>query len=187
MPRRNVFETFAAAAQAGPYDEYPMLAEGVDPQIHLSKNDRAQPFFLTCEKNSMLVQMSGKARIFMKDSSVNYFDLVGGDHVYVPAGTPHRIVPAEASVMYRYKANNAGLEAVSFHCEACGELLLQETWDTAEEVPQTAYLRITRSFNDDATLRSCSCGTVTPPIDLADFRWGEIAEELSAQESEAAW
>lgn len=187
MPRRNVFDTFASAAHSGPYDEYPMLNESVDPQLHLSKNDRPQPFYLTCEKNSVLIQMSGKARVYMKDSSVNYFDMVGGDHVYVPAGTPHRIVPSETTVMYRYKMKDAGLEAISFHCDDCGELLFQETWDTAEELPQSAYLRITQTYNDDRVLRTCGCGAVAPAVDLADYRWKDIAAELTTEEAEAAW
>ena len=124
MPRRNLVDTFEAATTAGPYDEYPVLLEGVDPQLHLSNNDRPQPFYLTCEKDTILVQMSGQSRIDMKDSSVLFFDAVPGDYVYVPGGTPHRIVPSEPSVMYRYKANEAGLEAASFHCAQCDGIFI---------------------------------------------------------------
>ncbi|WP_017183309.1 hypothetical protein [Sphingobium xenophagum] len=187
MPRRNLIDTFEAAKHAGPYDEYPVLLESADPQLHLSRNDRPQPFLLTCGKDSILVQMSGASRIEMRDSSVLYFDAVPGDYIYVPAGTPHRIVPSEASVMYRYKACQAGLEALTFTCDSCGETLFQETWDTAAEMPQLAYQRIVERFNGDPALRTCSCGHETPAIDLADYRWKAIAEELSATEAEEAW
>lgn len=187
MPRKHMLDTYEVGKDAGPYDEYPVLVEGVDPQLHLSRNDRPQPFHLTCEKDCLLVLMSGKARVEMKDSSVLYFELVPGDYAYIPAGTPHRIVPAESSIMYRYKAEQAGLEAISFYCETCAQPLLRETWDTAEELPQAAYLRITSTFNADEALRRCDNGHVHPPIDLGDYRWQAIVEELSVKESESAW
>lgn len=187
MPRKHMLDTFEAAAAAGPYDEYPVLIAGVDPQLHLSRNDRPQPFHLTCEKDTILVQMSGAARVEMANGAVRYFDLVPGDYAYVPAGTAHRIVPGEPSIMYRYKAEVAGLEAASFHCEDCGQTLLEETWDTAEELPQAAYLRIVESFNTDEALRTCNCGTVHPVVDLAGYRWKEIAGELTETETESAW
>ena len=188
MPRRRMLDTFDTAKELGPYDEYPVLSEGVDPQLHLSVNDRPQPFHLTCEKDCVLVQMSGKARVEMRDSSVLYFNLVPGDYAYVPAGTPHRIVPSEPSIQYRYKAEQAGLEAVSFYCDACGTVLLKDTWDTAEELPQTAYLRVVTAFNADESVRHCSrCGHAAAPVDLTGYRWGAIAEELAAPQTEEAW
>lgn len=187
MTRRNQVDTFEAGKTAGPYDEYPVLLQEVDPQLHLSRNDRPQPFHLTFEKDTMLMQLSGSARIEMRDSSVLFFDAVQGDYVYVPAGVPHRIVPAEPSVMYRYKARDAGLEAATFYCETCGELLLRDTWDTADERPQSAYQRVVATFNDDPQMRTCSKGHVHPEIDLSDFRWKDIADELSQANSEEAW
>ena len=189
MPRRRMLDTFDTAKDLGPYDEYPVLSEGVDPQLHLSVNDRPQPFHLTCGKDCVLVQMSGKARLEMRDSSVLHFNLVPGDYAYVPAGTPHRIVPSEPSIQYRYKAEQAGLEAVTFYCDSCGTTLLKDTWDTAVEVPQAAYLRVTTTFNADESVRHCAhCGHDNPPVDLSPYRWKAIVEELSApQEAEAAW
>lgn len=187
MPRRNLVDTFEAAKTAGPYDEYPVLLETADPQLHLSRNDRPQPFYLTCEKDSMLVQMSGAARIELRDTSVLFFDAVPGDYIYVPAGIPHRIVPSSSSIMYRYKANEAGLEAVTFRCEACDDVLLQETWDTKVELPQSAYLRIADTFNADPALRRCACGAEAAAVDFTGYRWKEIAEELCASDVEAAW
>ncbi len=189
MPRRRMLDTFDTAKDLGPYDEYPVLSEGVDPQLHLSVNDRPQPFHLTCGKDCIIVQMSGKARLEMRDSSVLYFNLVPGDYAYVPAGTPHRILPSEPSIQYRYKAEHAGLEAVTFYCEKCGSEVLKDTWDTAEEVPQAAYLRVVSAFNANPSVRQCAhCGHVNPSIDLTGFRWAEIVEELSSEQvEEAAW
>ena len=189
MPRRRMLDTFDTAKELGPYDEYPVLSEGVDPQLHLSVNDRPQPFHLTCEKDCILVQMSGKARLEMRDSSVLHFNLVPGDYAYVPGGTPHRIVPSEPSIQYRYKAEHAGLEAVTFYCDACGTMLLKDTWDTVEELPQAAYLRAVTTFNADDTVRACSrCGHANPAVDLAGYRWRSIAEEIAAGgEVEEAW
>ena len=189
MPRRRMLDTFDTAKDLGPYDEYPVLSEGVDPQLHLSVNDRPQPFYLTCEKDCILVQMSGKARLEMRDSSVLHFNLVPGDYAYVPAGTPHRIVPSEPSIQYRYKAEHAGLEAVTFYCDACETMLLRDTWDTAEEVSQAAYLRAVTTFNADETVRTCShCRHANPAVDLAGYRWKAIIEDLAAPaEAEAAW
>lgn len=189
MPRGRMLLTFEAAKHSGPYDEYPVLVSGVDPQLHLSRNDRRQPFHVTCEKDTMLVQMSGQARVEFVDSSVRMFKMVPGDYIYVPGGTPHRIDPIEVSVQYRYKAEDAGLEAVSLYCDGCGELLFRETWHTSEEVPQRAYHRIVTRFNSEPNLRSCdSCGHTAEPVDLTDFRWQQIADELEAgEEAEAAW
>ena len=189
MPRRRMLDTFDTAKDLGPYDEYPVLSEGVDPQLHLSVNDRPQPFHLTCGKDCILVQMSGKARLEMRDSSVLHFNLVPGDYAYVPAGTPHRIVPSEPSIQYRYKAEHAGLEAATFYCDACGTMLLKDTWDTADEVPQAAYLRVVTTFNADESVRRCShCGHANPAVDLAGYRWQAIVEELAEPaEAEAAW
>jgi len=83
MPRKNRFNAFQEAAARGAYDEFPMLELGIDPQLHLSRNNIAQPFFLICEQDSMIAQLSGAARIEFRDSSVGYFDARIGDYVIV--------------------------------------------------------------------------------------------------------
>jgi len=190
MARKRMLDTFEAAKGAGPYDEYPVLSAGVDPQLHLSRNDRPQPFHLTCEKDTVLVQMSGKATVEMRDSPVLRFNLVPGDYAYIPGGTPHRIIPSEPSILYRYKAEHSGLEAVSFYCETCGQLMFRDTWDTSEEMPQAAYLRIVETFNKEDALRHCAACSIThTPIDLTGYRWRQIVDELNAapSETESAW
>jgi mannose-6-phosphate isomerase-like protein (cupin superfamily) len=179
--RRRMFYTFKDAAHAGAYDELPMLPEGVDPQLHLSCNDRVQPFWLILEKDSVIVQMAGKARVEMRDSSVLWEDVIPGDYLYIPAGTPHRISPKEASIMYRFKADQAGLEAVSWYCEGCKVPLWRRVWDTARQSPQAGYLQACEDFNSHAEYRTCgSCTTVHPVIDLAGYRWADIDKELSS-------
>ena len=142
MRRKNGFDTFRDAQARGSYDEMPMLELGIDPQLHLSRNTAPQPFFLVCEGDTMLAQMSGRARIEFRDSSVNHFDVDIGDFVYVPGGTPHRIVPRGECIQIRYKAALPRLEAVAWYSERTGEELGRVVWDCAEELPQEAYLRL---------------------------------------------
>ena len=87
MARKRMFFTFKEAVERGPFDEYPVLPEETDPQLHLSRNDRVQPFYALCGKDTVIVQMSGTGRVEFRDASVNFFDLEVGDFVYVPAGT----------------------------------------------------------------------------------------------------
>ena len=54
MVRKRAFNIFQQAREAGPYDEYPVLPAEIDPQLHLSRNDRPQPFFLICERDTVL-------------------------------------------------------------------------------------------------------------------------------------
>jgi 3-hydroxyanthranilate 3,4-dioxygenase len=185
MPRNHTVVTFAAAAKAGPYDERPMLPDTLDLQIQLSKNDRTQPFFLICEHDTVLMVMSGEGHVEYKDASVVRHSYEIGDHLYVPAGVPHRIVPDSESIHYRYKLSETELEGIAFYCEGCGKELHREVWEIAAELPQEAYLRITRAFNADSKLRSCAaCGTVHPEIDLAPYRWSDIARELKEEAAE---
>ena len=82
----------------------------------------------------MIAQLSGAARIEFRDSSVGSFDTEIGDFVYVPGGTPHRIVPKSESIHIRYKAEHPGLEAVAWYDEASGQEISRVTWDCAERV-----------------------------------------------------
>jgi hypothetical protein len=183
MDRRRMLHTFKAAQEAGNYDDIPVLPEQVDPQVHLSRNTVAQPFYLICAKDTVLAQMSGVAVMYLKDSPVNRFTMTTGDMVYVPAGTPHRIVPAEDSVQLRYKARSAGLEGVTWYCPGCDRELHRAEWDTAVTVSQRAYHDACAAFNDDDTLRQCAgCGAQHPRIDLSPFAtWLTVGEQLSAE------
>lgn len=182
MKRRRMFSSFKAALEAGNYTELPELPATVDPQVYLSRNSVPQPFYLVCGKDTVLVQMSGEAVVHLKDSSVNSFTLAAGDHVYVPAGTPHRVLPRTESVQLRYKAPHAGLEGVTWFCESCSVELARVEWDTAHVVPQRAYLEACALFND-SELRTCrTCGTRQPAIDLEPFAsWNDVAAALEQE------
>jgi mannose-6-phosphate isomerase-like protein (cupin superfamily) len=181
--RRRMYYTFKDAANAGAYDEFPMLPVGVDPQLHMSRNDGVQPFWLILEKDSVIVQMSGAARVDMRDGPVLWEDVIPGDFLYIPAGTPHRVRPREPSIMYRFKAENAGLEAVAWYCESCNAQLWRRVWDTAQQSPQAGYLQACNEFNSRAEYRTCgACQTVHPMINLEGYRWAEIDQELSSRQ-----
>ena len=186
MARKARFVATQEAAVRAPYDEYPMLPPGVDPQLHLSRNDRTQPFFLICEHDTVLVTVTGTGKVEFVEGPVRYHTMKPGDFIYVPSGMPHRIVPAMESVHLRYKAEHPGLEAVAWYCEHCGAELTREIWDTAEELAQEGYLRATKAFNADARRRTCArCGEVHPVIDLAPYKWQEVAGEIRADLAEA--
>jgi hypothetical protein len=179
MTRKRMLNTFKEAEAAGPYDEYPVLPPDIDPQLHLSRNDRPQPFFLICEKDTVLVQMAGRCRVELRDSSVLWWDAVPGDFLYIPGGTPHRIVPDGLAIHYRYKAQASGLEGVRWYCTGCDSRVAEEIWDTAEMLPQEGYLEAVRRFNASPSARMCRhCGSEHPAIDLAPYRWEVIAREL---------
>lgn len=183
MDRRRMLNGLKAAQELDNYAEAPVMPTHVDPQIHVSRNTVPQPFYLVCEKDTVLAQMSGSGVLQLKNSSVNYFSLDVGDHVYVPAGTPHRIVPSEESVMLRYKPLHAGLEGVAWYCPGCGEELHRTEWDTADTVSQQAYYDACSTFNQDESQRTCTdCGSVHPTIELSDFAsWLPLAEKLRGE------
>ena len=155
-----------------------MLPAGIDPQLHLSRNDTKQPFWLICEKDTVLITIAGAGKVEFVAGPARYHTLAPGDFVYVPSGTPHRIVPSAPCVHLRYKAEHAGLEGVAWYCETCGTELHREVWDTADELPQEGYLRATRAFNADAKRRTCKCGAAHPAIDLTPYKWAEVAAEI---------
>lgn len=180
MARRRMLNGLKAAQDIGDYAELPVVPATVDPQVHLSRNTEAQPFWLICGKDTVVALLSGSGVLHLKGSSVNWFTMAIGDHVYVPAGTPHRMVPAEESVQLRYKAREPGLEGVAWYCPGCDRELHRVEWDTAETVSQQAYHDACALFNDDEALRHCAhCGVPHPRIDMAPFAaWPEIARQL---------
>ena len=184
--RKKTFQALREAAKVGPYDERPMLPEDKQVQVHLSRNNRPQPFFLICGKDTLLSLISGTATVEFRGTGVEHFALTPGSFVYVPAGTPHHIVPSESSVMMRYKHMHPGLEAVAWYCDTCAAEIHRVVWDTAETVSQLKYAEETSRFAADAALRTCRyCGSVHPAPDLDGFRWSEVADEIAADASAA--
>lgn len=183
MSRKRMLLTFNEARHRGFFDEYPVLPPGIDPQLHLSRSDRPQPFWLICSADTVLVQMSGEASVAFKGLAVSGMDLEPGDFVYIPAGAPHRLTPRTQSIQYRFKAEQAGLEGAAWYCESCGEEIHREVWDTQSEPTQAAYLRVCEAFNARELLRRCAkCGIVHDAVNIAGNRWADIAAELAASE-----
>lgn len=176
--RKNSLNLFREQSKYSNYSEFPVLKPEVDPQLCVSRNEVDQPFYLICEKDTVLAALSGRARVRFLEGPVNYFSLEQGDYVYVPAGYAHRIECAEASLHLRYKARDPGREAAVFHCTKCRSELHRITWSNAEQPAQAGYAAAVASFNERVEHRTCSCGEVHPPIDGTAFQWTEIAESL---------
>ncbi|MDL4821803.1 cupin domain-containing protein [Actinomadura opuntiae] len=171
MERRRMLHVFKAAGEVGQYEDAPLLPEHVDPQIYLSRNSVAQPFFLVCEKDSVIAQMSGRAQVDLLDTSVNLFDMDPGDMVYIPARTPHRIRPADESVQLRYKARHSVLEGAVWTCAACGHVLARREWELPDP-PSRAYAEVLDWFNASVAGEPCpECGAEVPSIEPAAFSW----------------
>jgi len=184
--RKKTFQAWREAAKLGPYDEMPMLPDDKQVQVHLSRNDRPQPFYLICGKDSLLSLISGAAKVEFKGTAVDHFALTPGSFAYVPAGAPHRIVPTESSVMMRYKQMHAGLEGMAWYCDNCDAEIFREVWDTAATLPQAKYDEVSSRFAADASLRTCRhCGATHPAPDLEGFRWSEVAREIAAESPDA--
>ncbi len=175
MAGKQMFHTFKEAYNAGAHDELPMLPPGVDPQLHLGRHDSAQPFHLICEKDCVLLMMSGTAKVHFAEGPVRYHKAAAGDFIYVPARMPHRVVPDEECVQYRYKAEHAGLEGVAWYCEACGVELHRHVWDTTVTPPQQSYAEACEAFDASDDLRQCDCGALHPATGFNTARWREIA------------
>ena len=185
--KRITFFTFKEAAARGPFDDYPVLPAEIDPQLHLSRNDRVQPFYSVCGKDTVIVQMAGSGRVEFRDASVNYFEIDVGDFVYVPAGTLHRIHPDGENVTYRYRARLPGAESLVWHCEACDAELYRSDYDGDRILVQAAYADACDAYNGSAALRTCkACGHAHSEIDVSAFHWRDIVAELAGEPVAAA-
>jgi hypothetical protein len=179
LPRKKTFVVFKEAPKTGPYDERPMLPDAVQTQVYLSRNDRPQPFYLICEKDTVIAVFAGTGKVHLQLSSVRWFPLAPADHVYVPAGTPSKLVPSDELIVLRYKAQHPGLEAVAWYCESCETELFRHTFDTAATYSQEGYIEGCRAYNEDASRRTCSaCGRAHPGVDVAGYGWEELASQL---------
>ncbi len=184
--RTKIADLFSVAEKAGPYGELPAPPADFDPQIHVSRNDRVQPFFLTCERDTVLTTLGGEGQIEFRDTNVLHFRVAPGDFVYVPAGTPHRTRPEGPMVQFRYKALDPGSEVVSWYCPECDVELWRREFDASNEIPQRVYLEATEEFNGNDELRRCAqCNGVHPVVDISGTHWAEIAAWLEAERADA--
>lgn len=182
--RKNTLNLFREASKLGSFDEFPVLRPDVDPQLHVSRNEVDQPFFLTCQKDCVIALVSGAATVEFASGGVRFFDLEPGDFVYVPGGAAHRLRVREPGIQLRYKAREAGGESVAWYCAKCGHELFHHGWEGAETLPQESYLEACESFNSDSVHRTCSsCAEVHPALDLQPFRWQSIVQALRAGEA----
>ncbi|MEU8798573.1 hypothetical protein [Spirillospora sp. NPDC048819] len=173
MNRRRMIHALKAAAEFGDYQDEAVLPDHTDPQIYLSRNRLPQPFHLICQKDTVLSQMSGAAHVHLRDSSVNRFRMDVGDHIYIPAGTPHQIVPIEVGVTLRYQALDAGRQGAAWYCPGCDAELRRYEWEHDNDVPAVQfYTAAVARFTADLDARTCDkCAAVHPEIDLAAFGW----------------
>lgn len=179
LPRKKTFTVFREAPKLGAYDERPMLPDELQLQVCLSRNDRPQPFYLICGKDTVIAAFSGTGKVHLQLSSVRWFPLEPGDHIYVPAGTPTRLWPDTESIIMRYKARDAGLEAVAWYCDACNIELFRHTFDTAKTYAHEGYVAGCQAYNANADKRRCgACGCAHSEVSLDGYRWEAIAEQL---------
>lgn len=173
MARRRMVQAFEAAKELGNYADMPVMPIDVDPQITLSRNSERQPFFIAFEEDTVIALMSGRATVRLRESNVNNWPMIPGDHVYMPAGTQHLLEPSEESVLIRYIGNQPAYRAAVFACEKCGGELYRLEWQQDLEVDAIAiYSEVVRRFNSNSAVRTCQvCGTTAEEISLDQLGW----------------
>jgi mannose-6-phosphate isomerase-like protein (cupin superfamily) len=171
MNRRRMLHAFKT--ELGEYEDAAVLPAETDPQLYLSRNRQPQPFHLICSKDNVLSQLSGAVHVHLRDSSVNRFRMDVGDHIYIPAGTPHRIVPIDEGVTLRYQPLEAGLQGAAWYCDGCDSELRRYEWEYDSDTPAAEfYAAACARFSAEEAARTCGkCGTVAAPLDLAAFGW----------------
>lgn len=181
LERKKTLNVFKEAKNAwGSYDDYPVGPKGTDPMPHLSRNRVPQPFFLVCEEDQVLIQMAGEGELEMRETVPERMTLIAGDSVYIPAGTPSRVVPRGEVLQIRLKADPPAREAVAWYC-GCGELV--HTIELEPGILQERYWEAVQTFNASAELRTCkACGAVHPEASLEDIAWPQVAEALRADD-----
>jgi mannose-6-phosphate isomerase-like protein (cupin superfamily) len=182
MIRRRMLHSLKAGADLRDYEDAAVLPLETDPQIYLSRNSLPQPFHLICEKDTVISQLSGSADVHLRDSSVNRFRMDVGDHVYIPAGTPHQIVPIQPGVTLRYLPLEAGRLGAAWYCSGCAAEVQRYEFEHDNEVPLiSTYAAAASRFSADIQARTCGkCGVVHPEIDLARYGWNAAAASTSS-------
>jgi 3-hydroxyanthranilate 3,4-dioxygenase len=177
-----MLHSLKAGADLGEYEDAAVLPLETDPQIYLSRNTLPQPFHLICEKDTVISQLSGLADVHLRESSVNRFRMDVGDHVYIPAGTPHQIVPIEPGVTLRYLPLEAGRLGIAWFCPDCGAEVQRYEFEHDNELPLIlTYAAAASRFSADMQARTCGkCAVVHPEVDLARYGWDAAAASMSS-------
>ena len=181
LERKKTLNAFREGKAAwGSYDEFPVGPRGTDPMPTLSRNRMPQPFYLVCEDDHVLIQMSGEGAIDLRGDEPARMRLVPGDTVYIPAGVPTRLFPDGENLQIRLKAEPPGREALAWYCERCGALV--HGIELEPGIVQSQYLDAVNDFNRDENKRTCGgCGVVHAPVDLGDTAWTAVAEALRSE------
>jgi hypothetical protein len=174
LERKKTLNVFKEAEHAwGSYDDYPVGPSGTDPMPHLSRNRVAQPFFLISEADHVLIHMAGAGAIEFREP-LERMELTPGDAVYIPAGTPSRVLPAGEVLQLRLKAEPPARESVAWYCERCGACVDRRALPAG--IAQAEYHAAVLAFN--ATSRTCACGAVHAVAELGDTAWPAVAAAL---------
>ena len=175
----NVQALVAAGALLGSYDDLPLLPLGANPRPYLSRNRVPQPFYVASATDAVLAHLSGEARLELRGPPRALLHLRPGDHVSLPAGVPHRLLPDGECLQVVYRAEPRGPETLLWYCTYCDTRLYPHAVDPARTLPQRAYWDAVQAFNSTTDLRHCEyCGALHQPVNLADLRWAEVAARL---------
>ncbi|MDP4505298.1 cupin domain-containing protein [Nonomuraea turcica] len=171
---QNVFDL---AGEIGPWDETLVAPPFADPQVYMSRGSSPQPFFLICEKDTLLMQCTGIADVELRYTNMRHTRLEVGDILYIPAGTPCRIEPQEEAIHLRFKAITPGLEGVAWFCPSCDAEVWRHEFHAGALPVQQGYLDGCRAFNAEVGRRICdSCRTVHPQVDITGYSWARTEQ-----------
>lgn len=163
----------------GSYDEWPMLADGVDPMPYFSRNTVALPFYAVSQTDQTVLQLAGRQQIAWGAPLWEIMEVGAGDAVYLPAGLPYRFLPTQPVVQLTLRAAAMGTQAVVWYCAKCRAELPQPMVAAPLPSLQAFFWQAVQTYNQEALRRTCSqCATVHPLVNLADFGWDAVAEEI---------
>lgn len=181
--RRKTLNVLKDATKTwGSFDDFPVAPAGVDPSPHLSRSTVLQPFHLVSSLDEILITMSGRGQVRLRDQGRTVFEVGPGDVVYVPACVPCQIVPHGELVQVRLKSPPPLQEAAAWYCERCDALAHSQEFTT--DLPQRAYWDALTSYNADTDARTCpACGHVNPVVSTDGIEWNAVSEALAASTS----
>jgi 3-hydroxyanthranilate 3,4-dioxygenase len=186
FPRRRSLNIVTDAQEYCPYDEIPLIPDKIDFQLCASRSAIPQPFFFCGTHDMLLAVLGGEGEVEFRHSSVLKSRVVLGDYLYVPARTPHRIVPDGELLTLRYKARSSGAEAAIWYCDRCGNELYRHEYDSDTQVPQLEWVIACDAYTSDVGLRTCTeCKSVHDPVDLTQIRWSQVGDALEAEKRSA--